>query len=67
MDDPVIDEVRRVRRQISSEIGPELNDLVARYAKLESRFAHAPLTPSCRQSVKPARLPLAEVAGKESN
>ena len=46
MNDPVIDEVRRIRRQISAEIGPDLTDLVGRYTKLESRFLNTPLTPA---------------------
>ncbi len=37
-DDPVLEEVRRVRKLISDEIGPNLTGLVEHYAQYESRF-----------------------------
>ncbi len=43
MNDPLIDEIRPVRRQISDELGPDLSGLVERYAKLENRFTKPPL------------------------
>ena len=36
--DPVLEEVRRVRKLISNEIGPNLVGLVEHYAKYDSRF-----------------------------
>jgi FMN phosphatase YigB (HAD superfamily) len=36
--DPVLEEVRRVRKLISDEIGPELAGLVEHYAQYDSRF-----------------------------
>jgi hypothetical protein len=38
MNDPVLEEVRRVRKLISNEIGPNLVGLVEHYAKYDSRF-----------------------------
>ncbi len=60
MNDPVIDEIRRVRKVISAEVGPALEGMVERYAKLESRFAKQALTPNDRRSevAKPAVLTL---------
>ena len=43
MIDPVVDEVRRVRKLISDEIGPDLVGLVDHYAKLQSRFKRNPI------------------------
>jgi hypothetical protein len=50
MNDPVIDEVRRVRKLISDEIGPELSGLVDHYAKYQSRFKRKPIHPTDRPS-----------------
>ncbi len=52
MNDPVIDEIRRVRRVISSEIGPELEGLVERYAKLESQFSKPAITQRTRRTAQ---------------
>jgi len=52
MTDPTIDEVRKVRREISAEIGPELIGLVDRYTKMESRFNHSPLTAKDRRTIR---------------
>lgn len=52
MTDSTIDEVRRVRRMISAEMGPGLDGLVDRYAKMESRFSHAPLTHKDRRTIR---------------
>lgn len=43
IDDPVLDEVRRVRKLISKEIGPNLEDLVEHYAQYQSRFKRKPI------------------------
>ena len=50
MNDPVIDEVRRVRKLISDEIGPDLVGLVDHYAKLQSRFKRKPVAPTDRRT-----------------
>ena len=50
MTDPVIDEVRRVRKLISDEIGPDLVGLVDHYAKLQSRFKRKPVDPMDRRT-----------------
>ena len=50
MTDPVIDEVRRVRKLISDEIGPDLVSLVDHYAKLQSRFKRKPVDPMDRRT-----------------
>ena len=47
--DPVIDEIRRVRHVISAEVGPDLAGLVDRYAKLEAQFTSPPITKVTRQ------------------
>lgn len=44
MNDPVIDEVRCVRREISDEVGSNLNSLIERYRDLDTRFEKSPLT-----------------------
>jgi len=49
MNDPVIDEVRRVRHEISDEVGSDFNSLIARYRELNSQFEHAPLTRNDRR------------------
>lgn len=54
MNDPTLDEIRRVRHEISAEIGPHLDGLVERYAKLEARFTQPPLTPKDRQNTPAA-------------
>jgi len=46
MNDPVIDEVRRVRKLISDEIGSDLCDLVEHYAKYQSRFKRKSVQPT---------------------
>ncbi len=50
MTDPVIDEVRRVRKLISDEIGPDLAGLVDHYAELQSRFKRKPVDPTDRRT-----------------
>jgi hypothetical protein len=52
MTDPTIDEVRKVRREISAEVGPELLGLVERYTQMESRFKRPPLTPKDRRTIR---------------
>ncbi len=52
MTDPTIDAVRKVRREISAELGPELLGLVDRYAQMESRFIRSPLTPKDRRTIR---------------
>ena len=44
MDDPLIDEIRRARRQISDELGPDLVGFVEHYAEIETRFVRPALT-----------------------
>jgi hypothetical protein len=62
MNDPLIDEIRRARREISDELGPDLDGLVERYASLESRFTRPCLTPKdrrpkrCTEAAKPGEL-----------
>ena len=50
MNDPVIDEVHRVRKLIAAEFGPDLNGMVEHYAKLESRFKRQPILPTARRT-----------------
>ena len=50
MNDPVIDEVHRVRKLIAAEFGPDLNGMVEHYAKLESRFKRQPILPTDRRT-----------------
>jgi len=52
MIDPVIDEVRRVRREISDEVGSDLDSLIARYRELDSRFENSPLTGNDRRTIR---------------
>ena len=52
MNDPLIDEIRRARREISNEVGPDLIGLVERYAKIESRFAKPALTAKDQKNKK---------------
>lgn len=52
MTDPTIDEVRKARRKISAEIGPQLSGLVDRYEEMGSRFKRAPLTPKERRTIR---------------
>ena len=52
MNDPLIDEIRRVRRQISDELGPDLSGLVERYGSLENRFTKPPLTTQDRRAIR---------------
>lgn len=52
MTDPTIDEVRKARREISAEIGPELAGVVDRYLKMDSRFSRPPLTPKDRRTIR---------------
>ena len=56
MNDPLIDEIRRVRREISNELGPDLAGLVERYAKIENRFTKPPLTAQDRRSLHITRV-----------
>jgi len=44
MNDLVIDELRRVRLEISHEIGSNFDAMIDRYAQLQSRFTKLPLT-----------------------
>jgi hypothetical protein len=48
MNDPVIDEVRRVRLAISDQIGPDLTNMVDYFAKAEGRFKRPPISPPVR-------------------
>ena len=50
MNDPVIDEVHRVRKVIAAEFGPDFNGIVEHYAKLESRFKRKPMLPTDRRT-----------------
>jgi len=52
MNDPVIDEVRRIRSEISNEVGSNLNSLIDRYRELDSRFEKSPLTPDDRRTIQ---------------
>ena len=52
MNDPLIDEIRRVRREISDELGSDLAGLVERYAKIENRFTKPPLTAQDRRTIR---------------
>ena len=51
MNDPLVDEIRRVRRQISDELGPNLDGLVDRYSSIENRFTKPPLTTKDRRTL----------------
>ena len=44
MNDPLIDEIRRARREISDELGPDLVRLVEHYTEIESQFMKPVLT-----------------------
>lgn len=48
MSDPVIDEVRRVRKMIAADFDSELSGMVEHYAKLEAQFKHQPIAPTDR-------------------
>jgi len=50
MHDPPIDEIRRIRHEISKEIGTNLDDLVERYSEMESRFSKPAVTQPKRQT-----------------
>ncbi len=50
MNDPVLSELRRVRHEISREVGTNLERLVERYAQLEFRFRKPAYTPQNRQT-----------------
>ncbi len=50
MTDPVIDEVRRVRKLISDEIGPDLGNLVEHYASYQRKFKRVPISVSDRRA-----------------
>jgi len=52
MNDPVIDEVRRVRREISDEVGSNLQSLIDRYCDLDTRFEKSPLTRKDRRTIE---------------
>ena len=50
MDEPTIDEIRRVRRLISAQIGNDLAGLVDRYAKIERQFLKPAITKGTRRN-----------------
>ena len=50
MDEPTIDEIRRVRRLISAQIGNDLAGLVDRYAKIERQFLKPAITKGTRRT-----------------
>ena len=50
MNDPLIDEIRRARREISHELGPDLESLVEHYAEIETRFVNPALTANDHKS-----------------
>ena len=50
MNDPLIDEIRRARREISDELGPDLAGLVEHYAEIEMRFVKPALTANDHKS-----------------
>ena len=52
MNDPVIDEIRRVRKLISREIGSDLSRMADYYARVESQFKLPPITTGNRQTHK---------------
>lgn len=43
MNDPVVDEIRRVRKAISAEIGPDISQLSGYYRRFEAEFLRPPL------------------------
>ena len=50
MNDPVIDEIRRVRKLISGEIGSDLSRMADYYARVESQFKLPPITTGNRRT-----------------
>ncbi len=66
MNDPVINELRRVRLEISQEVGINLEGLVERYAKLESRFKKPACTPQDRGVWKGTEVTLPPVSVGQS-
>ena len=46
MNDPVIDEVHRVRKVIAAGFGLDFNGMLEQYAKLESRLKRKPILPT---------------------
>ena len=50
VNDPMIDEVRRVRMAIAAEFDSELNGMVEHYAKIETRFKSQPILPTDRRT-----------------
>ena len=55
MNDPVIDEIRRVRKLISAEIGPDLSRMADFYRRAEAEFSRPPLTPPTRRKTNSAQ------------
>ena len=55
--DPVLEEVRRVRKLISNEIGPDLVGLVDHYAKYDSRFTAKAIEVTDRRMKVSLKLP----------
>ncbi len=50
--DPSIDEIRRVRHEISRESGHDLRQLKETFAALESQFKRPPVDHGCRRSIR---------------
>ena len=50
MNDPVIDEIRRVRKLISAEIGPDLSRMTDYYRRIEAEFSRPPITSPLRRT-----------------
>lgn len=56
MNDPVIDEIRRVRNLISAEIGSGDDGMVEYYGRYQSAFVRPAITPESRHSAMLAPL-----------
>ena len=56
MNDPLIDEIRRARREISDELGPDLAGLVEHYAEIETRFVKPALTANDHKSQRAKKI-----------
>ncbi len=66
MNDPLIDEIRRARREISDELGPDLAGFVERYAEIETRFRKPALTANDLKSKKSKKIAEDAKTGSET-
>lgn len=56
MNDPHIDQIRKVRHELSNEVGHDLHKMKSRFTELEERFAHAVIDYGARRTTDCARM-----------